>query len=469
LSLLFAIQIFIVIHVQSIQPTLSHILNIRYYQHLVKDAESGYAQVINPRLTSTAMRDRVIPALTYECIPNNDTAAHLEETLKRILLILLTVLTLTACNYPTTEVPSPTNTATLPPVDTSTPEPTETATPTVLEVTLPDPSTIVLDFVEEICSAEWSNNGEYLPCPGDPNATGHGYAGQLDNPIISGHINVDAPSLITIPAYEKFAGIFGHYPEFEVWEGDTFHAVLGCQVTAIPCDVDFGLSYFDANGTFHDLSSQIGPMPFADHDSLTDSYSEVEVDLSSLAGQTVGFTLVVRTHGDPKLYNPIWIAPYIQRDPNAEPPVPVVLATATTSSTSSGTPGTISGMVDLASAPPYLKDSYSGKETPVVVVFFNLDDGTWWWIHTTPTHPYYSMTVPPGNYHVVAYARGVGGLPYVTGGYTGSNPSCGNELKTVTVQSNGSTENIVIADWNEFAPCQGDAYRPEKPASIPIP
>lgn len=387
--------------------------------------------------------------------------------MKRILPIFVTVIVLAACNAPTSIVPSPTPTLPPPPTETATLEPASTPTTTVLDVGLPDPVTVVLDFVAAMCTAQWSNNGEYLICPGDPNDTGAGYVDRLENALISGYILVQTPSLITIPAYERFAGIFGHYPALEVWEGDTFHAILGCQVTAIACDVEFGLSYFDSNGSFHDLAPELGPLPFTDHDALSDSYTKVEVDLSSLAGQTVDFTLVVRTKGEPKLYNPIWIAPYIQRDPNAQPPDPVVLATATTSNVSSDTPGTISGMVDMASAPPYLKDSYTGGESPVVVMFFNLDDGTWWWIHSTPTHPYYSMTVPPGNYHVVAYAKGVGDVPYVTGGYTGSNPSCGKALKTVTLPSEGSVENIVIADWNWT--CGGDAYRPSKPDAVPIP
>jgi hypothetical protein len=387
--------------------------------------------------------------------------------LKHTLLIIAVILTLAACNAPTGGLPSATITIPPLPTDTATPEPTSTPTPQVLEVPTPDPSTVVLDFVSTMCTARWSNNGEYLICPGDPNDTGTGYVDRLDGTIISGDILVEAPSLITIPAYENLAGIFGHYPALEVWEGDTFHAILACQPSDIPCNVDFGLSYFDSNGGFHDLSPQLGPSPFSDHDAPSGVYTEVEVDLSALAGQTVEFTLVVRTGGDRTRYDPIWISPYIRRDPNAQPPVPVVLATATTSSASSGIPGTISGMVDLASAPPYLKDSYTGRESPVVVMFFNLDDGTWWWIHTTLTHPHYRMTVPPGKYQVVAYAKGVGDIPYVTGGYTGSNPSCGKELKTVTVPSNGSVENIVIADWNWT--CGGDAYRPAKPDSVPIP
>ncbi len=387
--------------------------------------------------------------------------------MKRFILILTVILTLAACNAPSDSLPTPTITIPPPPTETNTPEPTSTPTAQILEVTTPDPSTVVLDFVAAMCTAQWSNNGEYLICPGDPDDTGAGYVDRLDGTTISGDTLVEAPSLITIPAYERLAGIFGHYPALEVWEGDTFHAILACQPSDTDCNVEFGLSYFDSYGGFHDLSPQIGPSPISDHDASSGAYTEVEVDLSALAGQTVEFTLVVRTKGDRTRNNPIWILPYIQRDPAALPPEPVVLATATTSSTSSGIPGTISGMVDLASAPPYLKDSYTYHESPVVVMFFNLDDSTWWWIHSTPTHPYYRMTVPPGNYHVVAYARGVGDIPYVTGGYTGSNPSCGKALKTVTVPSNGSVENIVIADWNWT--CGGDAYRPAKPASVPIP
>jgi hypothetical protein len=425
-------------------------------------------QYLPPRLTVAILRDRVSSG-RVTLNTDRQRCGNKEFTLKRILLILATIFLLAACNAPVNVTPSATVTIPSPPTETATPEPTSTATPQVLEVATPDPSTVVLDFVAAMCTAEWSNNGEYLPCPGDPNDTGAGYVQRLDHTIISGDILVESPSLITIPAYERLSGIFGHYPAIEVWEGDIFHAVLACKPSAIACDVDFSLSYFDTNGTFHDLSPDLGPRPIADHDAASGVHTEVEVDLSSLTGQTVEFVLVVRTKGDRKLYNPIWISPYIQRDPEAQQPAPVVVATATTSSpsTSSGTPGTISGMVDMASAPPYLKDSYTGGESPVVVMFFNLDDNTWWWIHSTPTHPYFRMTVPPGNYHVVAYAKGVGGVPYVTGGYTGSNPSCGKMLKTVSVPPNGSVENIVIADWNWN--CGGDAYRPDKPPSVPLP
>lgn len=129
--------------------------------------------------------------------------------------------------------------------------------------------------------------------------------------------------------------------------------------------------------------------------------------------------------------------------------------------------GFISGRVDMSTAPPYLNDPLIGS-SPVVVVFFNLDDGTYWYIQTSQTgHPDYKMSVPSGTYQIVAYGRGVGDLPFVAAGYTGENPSCGKALKTVVVEPNVRVDDIVIADWNWT--CGGSAYRPDKPADAPIP
>ena len=122
----------------------------------------------------------------------------------------------------------------------------------------------------------------------------------------------------------------------------------------------------------------------------------------------------------------------------------------------------------MGAAPPYLKDPIAHPQgMPVVVMFFNQDDYTWWWIHTTLTHPYFQMTVPPGDYLVAAYAEGVGGVAYVTAGYTGMNPSCGQTLAIVNVPPNTTVNDIVIADWNWN--CGGTAYRPAKPAEVPLP
>lgn len=130
------------------------------------------------------------------------------------------------------------------------------------------------------------------------------------------------------------------------------------------------------------------------------------------------------------------------------------------------TPATLSGQVDIATAPPYLNDPVLGS-APVVVVFFNLDIGMHWYTQTAQGDPTFDITVPPGTYQVVAYGPGVGDLPYVAAGYTGENPSCGRELKTVTVEPGADLNNIIIADWNWT--CSGTAPRQDKPVDVPIP
>ncbi|MFP3855313.1 MAG: hypothetical protein ACLFWD_13575, partial [Anaerolineales bacterium] len=120
-----------------------------------------------------------------------------------------------------------------------------------------------------------------------------------------------------------------------------------------------------------------------------------------------------------------------------------------------GIPGVISGSL-----------SYPSEQIPrLAVVFFNLDDGSWWWIGTAVNQSSYRMTVPVGRYHVVAYADG--GL---AGGYTAAVP-CGltsgctdHSLLTVNVGSNERVNNINVTDW--YAP---NGAFPSKPGAIDYP
>ena len=290
--------------------------------------------------------------------------------------------------------------------------------------------------------------------------------------MLDAGITVDLPSLLTVvPQDSDFGGIFGHYPSFTVQAGDQFRTVLGCMHTGQPCNVDFALEYFDASGNYHQMDFGSTPWAFGDLSTSDTPYLVIEEDLTPLAGQTVEFTLVVRDQGGESSDLAIWAAPYIWRDPSQTSSTPIPTNTFRPSSptqASDSTPGVISGVVDMSSAPPYLNDPMiGGAGTPVIVVFFNLDDSTYWWYHTAPTHPNFQMTVTPGRYQIVAYAPGVGDVPYVTGGYTGSNPSCGLSLVEVAVAPNARVSGIQIADWNWS--CGGDAFRPPKPADVPSP
>jgi hypothetical protein len=392
---------------------------------------------------------------------------------KRILLFIPLVLAACKAYTPTPTVSSPSPMPVQPTV-TPTPSPLPpTPTPGVIEVPSVAPEFVALDFVAQVCNAKWCNNGEYLICPGDPNHTDSGYVGRVDGTTTEGGLLVEAPALLTIPAYNgSFGGIFGQYPPFTIQKGDTFHAILACQQADTPCDVSFALDYFNEWGAYREILPSAGPIPLESQSTSGGGYSTIEIDLSYMAGQTVKFVLAVRDNGELHEHRALWIAPYIWRDPNYQPPATqasVPVPTSASQEVEGGIPGVIAGMVDMSSAPPYLNDPIltGGIGQPVVVVFFNLADGTWRWIHTTLTHPYYQMTVTPGDYHVVAYAKGVGDVPYVIGAYTGTNPSCGQPPQVVHVSSNAHINDIVIADWNWS--CGGDAYRPAKPGEVPIP
>jgi hypothetical protein len=386
------------------------------------------------------------------------------------MIMVLLMLALAGCSFPgqspapaaTTEAIESTNP---PPSETSQPEPTQEL------FTSPQPGYIAFDFIARMCDATWSNSGLYLPCPGDSAEDAEGYVLLMDTAMIDEGISVDLPSLLTVvPQDSNFGGIFGHYPAFTVQSGDQFRAVLACMHTGEPCNVDFELQYFDTGGNFQRLNFGSTPWTFDPASSPNAPYRIIEEDLSPLAGQTVEFTLVVRDQRDQGSDLALWVAPYIWRDPtqtSSTPiPTPTFRPSSPTESTDS-TPGVISGMVDMRTAPPYLTDPMIPNGTPVMVVFFNLDDGTYWWYHTALSHPNFQMTVTPGRYQIVAYGPGVGGEPYVTAGYTGSNPSCGLPLAEVTIAPNATVSGIQIADWNWL--CNGDAYRPPKPSDVPSP
>jgi hypothetical protein len=379
---------------------------------------------------------------------------------------VITAILVSSCSFmgaPTPE--ASTEQPTLPATQASgtTPEvlpPAATDSPEALVLSPLDPATVAFDFVALRCEAQWSNSGESLPCPGDLNDVASGYVAMEVDPMLEGNVSVSSEALLTIPAdnSRSYGGIFGHYPPFTVQHGDSLRAVLACQQHDDPCDVSFDVMYFDSAGGFHEFPGS-GPPPYDVDDTSGGNHIILDLPLDTLADQTVEFLLGVRDEGDATGGRALWIRPYIWRDPDYVPP---------TSTPESKIPGVISGWVDMAAAPPYMKDPMVNPQgIPVVVMFFNQDDYTWWWFHTTATHPNYQMTVPPGDYLVVAYGRGVGDVPYVTAGYTGMNPSCGQALALVNVPPNGFVEGIVIADWNWN--CGGTAYRPPKPDEVPLP
>ena len=352
---------------------------------------------------------------------------------------------------PTEPPPSATPTLT----DVAPPPPAEPAAAPASPVLTSAPESVAYDFVAHVCDAEWANSVHYItPCPSNLDESEQGYFTNTHLAFAESNTALEVPALIVLPQQGSTGtAIFGMYPLFEIWPGDQFRAALACQGDAA-CNVKYALEYFDAAGKYH-----AGSWEWAHQ--AGDGVVNIAVDLSALAGQSVRFVLAVRdADGNPADDFSLWMTPQIYRAPGAQP-----LAAG-----EDQPPGMISGWVNMADAPPYMTEAGTGAESMrVTVVFFNLEDDTYWWMHTTPTrHPDFQMILPPGNYHVVAYGQGVDITPYVSAAYTGKWPlSCDQDLQAVTVVSGETVEDIVIADWNWI--CGGDAYRPPKPADVPLP
>ena len=106
--------------------------------------------------------------------------------------------------------------------------------------------------------------------------------------------------------------IAGWYPAYRVQNGDRFLSDIGCLVDSRSCDVTFYLDYEVHGQPARNLSSW--------HEVYDRQLTRAEVDLSSLAGQSVTFILRVENNaGAAAAANAIWLAPSIRRSGGGQP------------------------------------------------------------------------------------------------------------------------------------------------------
>lgn len=187
-----------------------------------------------------------------------------------------------------------------------------------VDIKVAGPSYVAYDFVNNYCSADWANEKNGLPCPGaedDPK----GYVLKLNEPKMENGVKEDEPGLLTYPRDRDNGVISGQYPAFAVQSGDRFRTVINCQYNATKCDVVFRLDYRN-NGQVKTLASW--------HEVYEGKYYPVDLDLSSLAGETVKFILVVTANGANNNDSALWLNPHIVRQGNL-PPTPTSSITPT--------------------------------------------------------------------------------------------------------------------------------------------
>ena len=205
---------------------------------------------------------------------------------------------------------------------------TQTLEPTPISTSTPAPPFIketeiqAYDLVAEACSAQWTSDGVAVPCPG----SGLEAQTAITQPVLEDGSEPGFRSIRINPGAANRT-VSGMYAEYLVQPGDQFRAIASCEENASPCSVLFRLSYQDAAGLTTDL--------WAVGEFYDQKYTELNIDLSALAGQNVRFILNVTALNNDPQNDAFWVSPGIYRIPL---PTATPTLTATATGTTTGTP-----------------------------------------------------------------------------------------------------------------------------------
>ena len=192
------------------------------------------------------------------------------------------------------------------------------------------------DFLANASSATWTSGAGALTYPGTEGNTS-GYSLKLDNPKFESGVVSALPGFLMGPNNVYYGYVQGAYPAFKVASGDRFQATIGCQYSATTCYVEYRLDY------------QIGSNSVKTFWTFREKYEgwtyNVNLDLSSLAGQDVKFILVTSAYGDPAGDRALWVNPIVSRAGGSSSP------TLTPTVTVTGTPPTITPTKSATPAP----------------------------------------------------------------------------------------------------------------------
>lgn len=186
---------------------------------------------------------------------------------------------------------------------------------------------IAYDFAANYCSAGWANGRDALACPGTDGDI-NGFVLKLNQPVMENGVKQNDPGLLMSPQDKRNGVISGQYPAFTVQAGDRFRALAGCQYNSKKCDVVFRLDY-KVDGQTKTLGSW--------HEVYEGNFYAIDLDLNSLAGQTVKFILAMEANGGNNNDNAIWLNPLILRQ-GTPPPTFTPTFTPTVTPTFSATP-----------------------------------------------------------------------------------------------------------------------------------
>jgi hypothetical protein len=177
----------------------------------------------------------------------------------------------------------------------------------------PSGPTVVYNFYDNTCNADWVSSNGVLPCPGGT-GDNQGFVVKLDNPKLETGTKPGAGVIETHPTWEShptWGGngfIQGLFPAVNIKSGYRFKAQIGCLDGAASCDVKFYLKYSADGGAWTNLSPAGGW-----NETYDNSVRSIDLDLTTLAGKTVEFLFQVDANSNAGQDWAAWVYPRIEK------------------------------------------------------------------------------------------------------------------------------------------------------------
>lgn len=173
-----------------------------------------------------------------------------------------------------------------------------------VQITVGPTGSVVYDMYAHACDAVWVTGAGTRPCPGSDSDPA-GFVLKLPTPKLENGQTENDPAIEMHPEWVNDGVISGRYPAFNVQANDHFKSFVGCLWNGAACNVKFQLNYRSDGG------------PLTPLDEWTESYdgtiTKIDIDLSSLAGHSVEFSLVVLANGSSGQDWAFWLSPRITR------------------------------------------------------------------------------------------------------------------------------------------------------------
>ncbi len=167
------------------------------------------------------------------------------------------------------------------------------------------------DFTANAASATWSSGAGTLGFPGSDGSSS-GFALRKDRPRFESGFESSLPGLLVGPNNVTNGFIQGRYPAIRVQSDSRFRAQIGCEYGATSCYVTYRLDYQIGSGavrTFWSFRERYEGLTY-----------NVDLNLSSLAGQDVNFILFVSAYGSPTGDRALWGNPILTGTGTTPPP-----------------------------------------------------------------------------------------------------------------------------------------------------